>query len=123
MLTQTAPAELPVGHLGLVRCASGSPLTVKQGADQDAVALEQMISVLPFKIATARASEHRGGLYVGRVARDQKHRLHRSRGTEGSNPSPSSGESAANLTLSIRGAPVPQIGIRTCVDAPASRPT
>jgi hypothetical protein len=62
MLTQTAPAELPVGHLGLVRCASGSPLTVKQGADQDAVALEQMISVLLFKIATARASEHRGGL-------------------------------------------------------------
>jgi hypothetical protein len=82
--------------LALVRCASGSPLTVKQGADQDAVALEQMISVLPFKIATARASEHRGGLYVGRVARDQKHRLHRSRGTEGSNPSPSSGESPAN---------------------------
>ena len=78
--------------LALVRCASGSPLTVKQGADQDAVALEQMISVLPFKIATARASEHRGGLYVGRVARDQKHRLHRSRGTEGSNPSPSGGE-------------------------------
>ena len=30
-----------------------------------------------------------------------RHRAHRNRGTEGSNPSPSSGESAANLTSSI----------------------
>src|SRR3984893_15948023 len=39
---------------------------------------------------------------MGRVARARVQRAHRRRGTEGSNLAPSTGESRANLTSSIR---------------------
>ena len=70
---------------------------VKQGADRDAEPSSQMISVCHLK-PRPRAPAGTQAAYTSVVSRPPRStEPHRSRGTEGSNPSPSSGESRANL--------------------------
>jgi hypothetical protein len=69
---------------------------------------------LPFKTATARPPAGTQAAYTSVVSRAPRStELHRSRGTEGSNPSPSTSESCANL--------VPRSNLTDRRAAPSSR--